>query len=251
MVIVLTCRFSSTMASRCGIFCTMPRKPGVSGLSTTRLIFFRPERSHDVSCASAGVQIGLRTNLILIVPSAIMHRSSGLVYSFSTGRPRMSATALLSRNCSSASMVAFTTLCGLCEPIDFVSTFGMPTAWMTARTGPPAITPVPSGAGFSSTSPLPKRPRTVCRIVVSRTLIFRRFFLAASMPFLIADGTSLALPVPNPQPSPTGRPRRPAPRSSVLTALDHFRDAVDADDLFLQIQRLRVNALAVGFAAIR
>src|SRR6266852_9548477 len=60
------------------------------------------------------------------------------------------------------------------------------------------ITPVPSGAGFSSTSPLPKRPSTACRMVVSRTLILRRFFLAASMPFLIAAGTSLALPVPKP-----------------------------------------------------
>src|SRR3954447_11035007 len=69
---------------------------------------------------------------------------------------------------------------------------------MTARTGPPAITPVPSGAGFNSTSPLPNRPRTGCRMVVSRTFTLRRFFLAASIPFLIAEGTSFALPVPNP-----------------------------------------------------
>src|SRR5665213_2212600 len=69
---------------------------------------------------------------------------------------------------------------------------------MTARTGPPAITPVPSGAGFSKTSPLPNFPSTVCWMVVASTLILRRFFLAASIPFLIAAGTSLALPVPNP-----------------------------------------------------
>src|SRR5215472_9940113 len=81
-------------------------------------------------------------------------------YIFSSARPRISATAPLSRNCSRASMVAFTTLCGLCEPIDLVRTLGIPAAWTTARTGPPAITPVPSGAGFSSTSPLPKRPST-------------------------------------------------------------------------------------------
>src|ERR1700733_12948394 len=60
------------------------------------------------------------------------------------------------------------------------------------------MTPVPSGAGFNSTRPLPKRPTTMCRMVVSRTLTLRRFFLAASMPFLIAAGTSLAFPVPNP-----------------------------------------------------
>src|SRR5712691_877342 len=79
-------------------------------------------------------------------------------YAFSGASPRISRMATLSRNCSRATTVAFTTLCGLCVPIDFVSTLGIPTAWMTARTGPPAITPVPSLAGFNSTSPLPKRP---------------------------------------------------------------------------------------------
>src|SRR5580704_15109444 len=92
-----------------------------------------------------------------------LNRSSHLDYpTFSCTSPRISATSPLSRNCSSASMVAFTTLCGLCDPIDLVSTLGIPTAVITARTGPPAITPVPSGAGFSSTSPLPNRPSTVC-----------------------------------------------------------------------------------------
>src|SRR5438045_2686763 len=69
---------------------------------------------------------------------------------------------------------------------------------MTARTGPPAMTPVPAGAGFSSTRPLPYTPRTVCWMVVASTCTRRKFFLAASMPFLIAAGTSLALPVPKP-----------------------------------------------------
>src|SRR3984893_7916678 len=81
-------------------------------------------------------------------------------YAFSGARPRISRMATLSRNCSRATTVAFTTLCGLCVPIDFVSTLGIPTAWITARTGPPATTPVPSGAGLSNTSPLPKRPST-------------------------------------------------------------------------------------------
>src|SRR5262249_16672377 len=47
---------------------------------------------------------------------------------FSTARPRISSITVLSRNCSSATTVAFTTLCGLCVPIDLVSTLGMPTA---------------------------------------------------------------------------------------------------------------------------
>src|SRR5665213_2617385 len=46
----------------------------------------------------------------------------------SNARPRISATSPLSRKPSSALMVAFTTLCGLREPIVLVSTFGMPTA---------------------------------------------------------------------------------------------------------------------------
>src|ERR1700676_3956375 len=80
-------------------------------------------------------------------------------YAFSGASPRISRMATLSRNCSRATTVAFTTLCGLCVPIDFVSTLGIPTACMTARTGPPAITPVPSLAGFNNTNPLPKRPK--------------------------------------------------------------------------------------------
>src|SRR5580765_3232581 len=103
-------------------------------------------------------------------------------------------------------MVALTTLCGLCEPMDLVSTLGIPTAVMTACTGPPAMTPVPSGAGFSRTIPLPNLPNTVCWIVVARTLTLRRFFLAASIPFVIAAGTSLALPVPNPTMRAPGSP---------------------------------------------
>src|SRR5258708_37381932 len=49
-------------------------------------------------------------------------------YILSRAMPRISATAALSRNCSKALIVAFTTLCGLCDPMDLVSTFGMPTA---------------------------------------------------------------------------------------------------------------------------
>src|ERR1019366_8425126 len=119
-------------------------------------------------------------------------------YIFSGVRPRISITAFLSRSCSSALIVAFTTLCGLWLPIDFVSTFGMPQACTTARTGPPAITPVPSCAGFSITIPAPKRPSTWCGIVFSSRWTRRRFFFAASIPLRIAEGTSLALPTPNP-----------------------------------------------------
>ena len=47
------------------------------------------------------------------------------------------------------------TLCGFEVPIDFVSTLEMPATSITARTGPPAMIPVPSDAGLSSTCPEP------------------------------------------------------------------------------------------------
>src|SRR5687767_1403662 len=82
----------------------------------------------------------------------------------------------------------------------------MPADSTTARTAPPAIRPLPSGAGFSSTLPEPNRPTTWCGIVVPFRGTRIRFFFAASIPFLIAEGTSLALPTPKPTtpwPSPT------------------------------------------------
>src|SRR5262245_6763721 len=68
------------------------------------------------------------------------------------------------------------------------------------------MTPVPSLAGLSNTSPLPKRPRLWCGIVVPRVWMRRRFFLAASIPLRIAEGTSLALPIPYPTTFAAGSP---------------------------------------------
>src|SRR3954469_17595066 len=82
----------------------------------------------------------------------------------------------------------------------------MPADSTTARTAPPAMMPVPSGAGLSSTWPAPKRPSTGCGTVVPLSGTRISDFFAASMPFLIAEGTSFALPTPNPTtpwPSPT------------------------------------------------
>ena len=95
-------------------------------------------------------------------------------------------------------MVAFTTLCAVVEPRLLVRMFWMPAAVITARTAPPAMTPVPSEAGLSSTEPEPKLPVTVCGIVAPLSVIGTRttFFLAASTPFLMAEETSRALPMP-------------------------------------------------------
>src|SRR5688572_3664712 len=74
--------------------------------------------------------------------------------------PRMRATNPGSFRSMRPAKVARTTLCGLADPSDFVSTFWIPAVSPTERTAPPAIRPVPSGAGFSSTLPEPNRPTT-------------------------------------------------------------------------------------------
>src|SRR5437868_7929822 len=84
--------------------------------------------------------------------------------------------------------------------------FCTPTEVMTARTAPPAITPVPSGAGLSSTMPEPKRPSTWCGTVVWVRFTLMRFFLAASIPLRMACGTSFALPEPYPTMPAEGSP---------------------------------------------
>src|SRR5262245_23899 len=73
----------------------------------------------------------------------------------SADSPRCVRAAWLVRRRSSPAKVAFTTLCGLVEPKDLVRMSWMPAVSITARTGPPAITPVPSDAGRSSTRPAP------------------------------------------------------------------------------------------------
>ncbi len=67
--------------------------------------------------------------------------------------------------CFSASIVALTTLWGFEEPSDFVRTSRTPADSSTARTPPPAISPVPGEAGFSITLPAPNRPITGCGMV--------------------------------------------------------------------------------------
>ena len=57
-------------------------------------------------------------------------------------------------------------LCGLLEPRLLVRMSVMPAHSSTARTGPPAMTPVPLAAGLSSTRPAPCSPMISCGIVV-------------------------------------------------------------------------------------
>ena len=51
-------------------------------------------------------------------------------------------------------------------PRDLPLTSLIPANSQTARTAPPAITPVPTPAGFNKTLPAPNSPTTSCGIVV-------------------------------------------------------------------------------------
>src|SRR5438270_3465179 len=74
--------------------------------------------------------------------------------------PRSSATSPGVRSDSRPVIVAFTRLIGFCEPKLLESTSRIPASSRTARTPPPAITPVPGDAGLSKTDPDPNRPVT-------------------------------------------------------------------------------------------
>ena len=85
-------------------------------------------------------------------------------------------------------------LIGFDVPSDFASTSRMPPSSSTARTPPPAMTPVPGEAGRSITLAAPNRPSTWCVIVWPCFGTVKRFFFASSTAFEIASGTSRALP---------------------------------------------------------
>src|SRR4051794_23725659 len=112
----------------------------------------------------------------------------------SIDRPRSSATSSGRRRLCRPATVALTRLIGFWEPSDLLRMSWIPASSSTARTPPPAITPVPGEAGLSITRPEPKMP-VVWWVIVEPCLgTLKRFFLARSTPFWIASGTSLALP---------------------------------------------------------
>ena len=123
----------------------------------------------------------------------------------------------------------------------------MPTDSSTARTGPPAMTPVPAAAGFSSTRPAPNRPMTACGIVVPFRLIVMHVLLGHldPLPDRHRDFLRLAGAVADaPLPVADDHQRR---EGEVLAALDDLGHAVDVDDPVDQLASLRV-ALFLPFA---
>ena len=82
----------------------------------------------------------------------------------------------------------------LSEPSDLDRTSWIPAHSRTARTAPPAMTPVPGLAGRSMTTPAAFSPWIGCGMVPWIRGTLKKFFLASSTPLAIAAGTSLALP---------------------------------------------------------
>src|SRR5687767_14302608 len=140
-------------------YCTAHR---VSVRSLNNLVeFTQTQTAHDTlvflgTSNEAAVVLDpdlLRVAVVVLCPS--WHNSP---YISSTCLPRKRANSIGSFMRNSASKVARTTLCGFVEPNTLVRTSFTPTACITARTAPPAITPVPSEAGFTSTRPAPYSP---------------------------------------------------------------------------------------------
>ena len=129
-------------------------------------------------------------------------------------------------------MVAFTMLCGLFDPSDFVRMSFTPATSSTARTAPPAMTPVPGEAGFMSTREAPNIPITWYGIVAAlhrdaEHVLLGRFRRLANG---VRDLVRLAEPDPDLAHAVTDGDEsveaEPAP------SLDDLRDPVDMNRLF-------------------
>src|SRR5581483_7042868 len=123
---------------------------------------------------------------------AAFRRAAGATSS--TVLPRRAATCSGVSSCCRAATVAWTMLIWFDEPSDLLRTSWMPAHSSTARTGPPAITPVPGAAGRSRTTPAAFSPWTGCGMVPWMRGTWKKCFFASSTPLAIAAGTSLALP---------------------------------------------------------
>src|SRR3954469_16876620 len=118
-----------------------------------------PERlerlAHFDRAADSAADLTDAQHLRVFVGFLLIHEFHASASAGSSSIPRSDLYSASLRSCLSASNVALTTLCGFAVPRDFVRMFCMPADSRIARTGPPAMTPVPSEAGLSSTLPAP------------------------------------------------------------------------------------------------
>ena len=152
--------------------------------------------------------------------------------------PRARATSSGRRSDCSAFTVALAMLIGFVVPRLFASTSRMPASSSTARTPPPAMTPVPSLAGRRKTRAASKRPSDLVRdrlavlgdaeevlLRVVDGLRDRERHLAR---LAVADADAVDLVADHDE---RGEREPPA-------ALDHLGDAVDLDHALLELSRL-------------
>ena len=135
-------------------------------------------------------------------------------------------------------MVAFAMLIGFVVPRLFASTLRTPASSSTARTPPPAITPVPSEAGRSITRAASNRPRTAWVIVdpcfgtvieiLLRVLDGLRDRERDLARLAVPDADAIDLVADDDE-----RRERESP-----AALDDLGDPVDLDHALLQLTRL-------------
>ena len=134
------------------------------------------------------------------------------------------------------------TLCGFAVPSYLVSTFCTPAAVMTARTVLPAMTPVPSGAGFSmhltgaEVAQHLVRNRGLGQVDLVQVLLGRLDALADGLGNFLGLAGAVADDA-------FGGVADDDQRGEghVLTALDDLGDAVDRNDLVLEVEAVRVD----------
>src|SRR3972149_4536909 len=108
-------------------------------------------------------------------------------------------------------MVALTTFAGVREPSDLVTASFTPASSSTARTPPPAMSPVPGAAGLISTREALKRASTGGGVVVPTIGAVGMCLRATVEAWRIASGPSLAFPI--------AAPTCPAPSPTTTTAV--------------------------------
>ena len=112
----------------------------------------------------------------------------------------------------------------------------MPATSITARTGPPAITPVPRGAGFISTRPAPNAPMTSWGMVVPFRETWIKIFLGVLNP--LADRVRNLGGLANAEADGAVAVADDDQRGKFedTAALNRFGYAVNGNDLLLQVQ---------------
>ena len=142
-------------------------------------------------------------------------------------------------------MVARATLMAFDEPSDLHSTSWTPASSRMTRAAPPAMTPVPGAAGFSSTRPAPVSPMTGWVMVRAGERHVEQVLLGLFGALLDGQRHLLGLAVAEADPAVAVADHDERGEREPTTALDDLGDAVDVDDPRLA-QPAGVDGAVVG-----